>query len=67
MLATNNSVAFFSMAGKKLVECSEEPVALRAFSSSEEVYANLTEIINDELNHPLYWSLPSKYKSTGYL
>lgn len=49
VLATNNSVAIFSMTGDKLVEFAEEPIALRAFSSSNEIYANLTDLINDTM------------------
>ena len=26
-----------------------------------------TEVISEELNHPRYWSLPSRYKSAGYV
>lgn len=51
ILATNNSIALFSMVGGKLIETTEEPIALRAFSSSEEIYENLTESINDTMKN----------------
>lgn len=51
VLATNNSVALFSMTGGKLVEFVEEPIALRAFSSTEEIYTNLTELINETMQN----------------